>query len=277
MRVVRYTLDEAVEKLDPQNAPARSDLSSISNEASEDWDLGLGYPKAWKFVRMGWIEKAGELSRYTAGINDILEDHVDSFWDVTGESVDVGRFLSGEPECMLNFNHREDKLITFEVNISARCSVDAHHLFNRGIAVAAGVAALQARGYGVRLAVYDAVDTSNGGIASHKTVIEINRFGDYIDPGRIAFFIAHPGALRRLMFRLQEHESDAVRREYGFHSGGGYGYPANPREPDPTFEGECIVNIPWVEGDRLRTPVAAFGVVEEQLKKHNISLRRPEF
>lgn len=272
MRTVRYTLDQAIEKLAPENKPARDDLDSLKNEAQESWDLGLGYPKSFQHARFGWVERASDLLRYSVAVSELHDASVSSRWDFSGDMVDVGRLLSGEPECMLQFYNRDPKLITLEVNISARAKVDATHLFNRGVAVAGAIMALQSQGFSVRLAVYDAVSETNSGLATHKTVVQISDYGEYMDPGRIAFFVAHPAALRRAIFRLNEHEPLAVRQQFGFYSSGGYGYPGNPPAETPASEGDIVVDIPWVEGERLRTPRSAFQVVAEKLQEYGVSL-----
>ena len=264
-------LSEAIERLDSRRRPRRDDLASERNENDESWDLNTDYALAAKFAEFGWQEKADTLDNYMARIERLVDGGWSTHWDVSGECVDVGRYLAGEPECMLNFNLPRIRSVELYANISARCSADAPRLFNRGIAIASAVYALQSSGVAVSLKVGEWVDNRSNSL--HETSIEINNFAQYIDPARLAFWLAHPAALRRCIFRYNEQQPKKIRDELGFHSGGGYGRPRDSGAEKLKADG--VVYFPFPETDDLgkyQTPEKAFGTIKKLLKNQGIDL-----
>jgi hypothetical protein len=244
----RSTLDQAIARLADSAKPERSDLSSEVRPRSQEWDLNTGFKEARELAIAGWQEKARELWQLVRALAPAVEYGLKSAYDVTGECVDVGRFLNGEPECMLSHQVPVKNVIKVAVNISARCNAPANLLFNRGAALAAIVQALQSAGQSVSLSVVEVVSSEFASGSMHETIVEIERFGDYINPGRLAFWLAHPAALRRCIFRLNEQSDASIRQTYGFHDDGGYGY---PQDHPSKMKEEDVVYIPFPETDML--------------------------
>lgn len=221
--VDRQNLQQAIGRLDNSAKPDRDDLASLQG-ASMSWDLDAGFEQSREMAEAGWSEKAAALWRQVQSLALKIDNGVKDHFDVTGESVDVGRFLSGEPECMAAQIISPLAAVPVMLNISARCDADARLIFNRGIAVAAVIHALQGSGRSVSLTVCENVSR---GDSQHETFITMQEFGEYINPGRLAFWAAHPGALRRCIFRYNEQQSDDVRNRLSFYEGGGYGRPGD--------------------------------------------------
>lgn len=269
------SMDDAIGRLRDEQRPSRSDLASVANDPSRSWDLNTNFNTARTLAEFGWKEKGQELERYLSIVQELTREGWHSHLDVGGECVDIGAYLEGEPECMMNFDVPVTRSVRIIANISARCSADAERLLNRGIAIAAAVYTLQANGMGVALSVGDWVSEYNAGGDLHQTTVEVNPFGDYIDPGRLAFWLGHPAALRRCMFRYNEQESPAVRSTFGFHSGGGYGYPADPDVNAITADGTIFIPFPETSSLHLyATPQQAFDTVRKILEQQGITLER---
>ena len=272
-------LDEALSRLQPRRRPRRDDLASENNETSNRWDLNTNFDQARELAEVGWEEKAGELDNYMNTISQLVEGGWSTHWDVAGECVDVGAFLEGEPECMLNFNLPKVKTVKMVVNLSARCSADAPRLLNRGIAVASAVYALQASGVAVSLqgAEWVSGEGRNGVRGLHETMIELNRFGQYIDPARLAFWLGHPATLRRCIFRFNEQQSPAIREQFGFETHGGYGRPEDIDQQTLNERGYVYLPFPETDDlDRYETPKRAFEEVQRILAGQGINLSRAE-
>jgi hypothetical protein len=262
---------EALERL---NRPAPGRCASTENNSSTSWDLNTDFDHARTLANRGWMDKAAELEGYMTSVNDLDYGGFQTSLDVTGECVDVGAYLAGEPECMMSMAVPAKRSITFVVNVSFSAACDARQLLNRGIAVAAAVYALQCNGVSVSLKVGSWVDDHNGHV--HETFIEINQYGEYISPARLAFWLAHPASLRRCIFRINEHEADDVRHRFGFYSGQGYGYPCDPPEGKIPTEGDSVF-IPFPQiGDvaRYDTPDVAFEEIRKILADQGIELRQ---
>jgi hypothetical protein len=218
----------------------------------------------------GWQERAGDLWKQIAALAVKIDPGVRESFDVTGEAVDVGRYLGGEPECMFTQTITPLSAISVVMNISARCSADAEQIFNRGIAVAAVIHALQSAGRGVALTVCESVE--DGG-ESHETFITLQEFGEYINPARLAFWAAHPAALRRCIFRYNEQQSDEIREQFGFYSSGGYG---RPQDIDVKKLPSGTVYIPFPETDVLEryysTPELALKTVIKEFQARGVPI-----
>ena len=264
------SLSEAIERLGEAKQPKRDDLASISNDSSARWDLNTNFSQARTMAETGWQEKAGDLWKQVAGLAVKIDPGVRECFDVTGEAVDVGRYLGGEPECMFTQIITPMSAVSVVMNISARSNANAEYIFNRGIAVAAVIHALQSAGRGVALTVCESV---KGGGESHETFITLQEFGEYINPARLAFWTAHPAALRRCIFRYNEQQSDAIRDQFGFHSSGGYG---NPQDIDVTKLPSGTVYIPFPETDMLEryytTPELALKTVIKEFQARGVTI-----
>ncbi len=272
--LIHLSMEEALSRLQPGREPNGS-LSSADHASSRDWDLSTGFNAAVELAEGGWREKIPEVERCLSMVQRLVRESWSTQLDVAGECVDIGAYLEGEPECMLNYVVPDTKSVRIIASISARCSADAPRLFNRGIAIAAAVYALQCSGVPVSLAVGEWVSDENSGSnrSIHETLVEVNPFGDYIDAGRLAFWLAHPAALRRCFFRFQEQQPENIRRYYGFLSSGGYGYPLDP--PPIENDGVATAFIPFPETTALEdyeTPQVAFRTIKKILAKQGIEL-----
>lgn len=264
------TMDEAISRLQPAKKPRREDLASVDNSSSMDWDLNTPFLKAAELAEFGWRERIPDIEAYLLKVKDVLNNSWETALDVSGEAVDVGAFLEGTPECMLSYTVPQTQAVRIVAGISARAGADAPRLLNRGIAIAAAVYALQCSGTPVSLTVGDWI---TGGDQLFRNTVEVNPFGDYIDAGRLAFWLGHPAALRRCMFRFQEQQSSEIRSTFGFYSGGGYGRPTDPPEDSADLHG--AVYIPFPETSDLAnyaTPERAFQTVRELLASKGITL-----
>lgn len=268
--VDRMTLSQAVDRLTESNKPARTDLASERNKASATWDLNTEFSAARDLAEIGWIEKADELWQHISAVAPQVELGITSRYDVSGDSVDVGRYLSNEPECMLAQSVSPQAVVSVLVNISASAGIDARHLFNRGIALAAIIHSLQSAGRGVSLTVGESVHSD--GHERHETFIEIQRFGDYINPARLAFWVAHPAALRRCIFRYNEQQDGDVRTRFGFSWGNGYGMPANFVSDDLSKDTIVIPYLRREDSDDYSSPEKAMRVLVGLFKRHGFPI-----
>lgn len=265
------SLETALDRLSDAHAPKRRDLSSINEEPKSSWDLNTDFKMARNMAAEGWRDKADELWKQVQALALKVDPGVQESFDVSGEAVDVGRYLSNEPECMFAQQITPLSTVSIVLNIAASCSASATCLYNRGIAMAAVIHALQSSGRGVSLKVVEAVENYEGSI--HTTEITLQDFGDYINPGRLAFWVAHPAALRRCIFRYNEQQSDELRERFGFYARSGYGTPTGfPKERLP----EGSIYFPHITTDELHrkygSPEAALATVVEEFKKKGVPI-----
>ncbi len=255
----RMTLLDAIERLDDLHIPPGQN-ASVLMEPTRDWDLNTSFATARRFAQYGWSEKASQLESYMVTIRDIARERPEVVWDVCGECVDIGRYLEGEPECMLSFSSRPIGPLKILVNIVARCGADAPRLLNRGIAVAGLIYALQSNGMSVSLWVGESVTNED---FQHNTIIEINSCSEYIDPSRLAFWLGHPAALRRCIFRYNEQQPESIRDRMGFHDESSYGMPRDFNMAKLSQQGMIYLPFPeTADLEEYETPQKAYEAIK---------------
>lgn len=269
---LNLTMDQALQRLESSAAPRRTDLSSVLIQSREEWDLNTTFPRAASLARDGWLTQMPNVSAYLEEVTSLIHSHALPTLDVTGESIDMGRYLDGEPECMWGHSHEPPQMVRIVCNVTAGCNADARLLANRGIAVAAAVYALQCSGVGVALVAGDWV-SGKADRSLFETTVEVNSIGEYIDPGKLAFWISHPAALRRCFFRYQEQMPESIRENFGFYFGGGYGTPVSPPKDCDTLRG--AVYLPFPDSDSLKqytTKESALLHIRDLLKEQGVSV-----
>jgi hypothetical protein len=160
-----------------------------------------------------------------------LESAFQSRYDYQGVQVDVGRFLSGEPECMIDFvpepSQRMGRVVRIIINGSASARIDAEKITKRGVVVCALVDAIHKLGMGVE--VYAEFPTNDQGVNSRDgevmtTLVKLHDSQQMLDINNLMFALCHPSMLRRIKFSCLE-QSKWHRASYVL--GRAYGYPSS--------------------------------------------------
>lgn len=169
-------------------------------------------------------------------------------WDVAGCEVDVGRYLSGEPENMIDYHivpvPKVGRVITLCASVSVSCAVRSDALKRRGYGIAALAFALSRLGFSVEL--WADLSATKGATTGRIRVL-VKGANDELDPARVMFAYAHPAMLRGLCFAGMHAFPHSVREALGV--GRDYGCPADPKRdlPDGTIYLPCVfseVDIP---------------------------------
>ena len=203
-------------------------------------DTGGAYRKRWTWTgslkeamslaEAGWSDGFKELSLRADGIVHRLAGNGDllSIQAEAGDEVDIGLFMSEDPECMIEYqlSARRKPVVKFVVSASFASGVSPETIYNRGAAVVAAIDQIEASG--MRCEVELSFDTRNDG-RIYRTRVPLKRADDAVDRDKLAFAICHPSTLRRLYFRLAERfgKDDWEKR-----GGGSYGTPVDPEAED---------------------------------------------
>lgn len=216
-----------------------SSLESSSCEIDSDssWYGTSSMEEAMDLMRYGWEEGRLKLKKAIGkiAIDELVGKRctVDQISDYTGDEVDIYRFLSGDPENMVEY-HLEDskygKQANMLVNCSLSSSVSPERIIKRGAAIYSVIEALRAEGYALGLTMVESSKperySKKHKIYGIEYYIPIIEPGNYLDIDTASFCLAHPSFLRRAMFAVNETEKDKIRKVAGFYSGGGYGVPS---------------------------------------------------
>ena len=178
---------------------------------------------ARNLLASGWEQGSAKIRAVSERVKQAIPDTVlaafrpEQIFDVTGELLDVGRFLDGEPECFVDeiVPERGDRIdgngiVRITVNLSASAGVDSRELETKGVFVAALADVLESLGYRAQIDGYftdkanhiDAKGTTKRGL--HVLHFPIKRTDEALEIDRLSFVLAHPASLRQIGFHVQD-------------------------------------------------------------------------
>lgn len=212
--------------------PTGTSRSSVADGRSQAWDLGLGFDGAMAGLVNGWSEHRdmvnGVASQVKADALKVTDAMRPTFvFDVSGGAVDVGRLMSGERECMIDFrmapSSARERVITVIVGCAVSAKVPAETIVKRGAVLVALIDVLTATGRSVE--VWAEATSKNVGPNkdTYITGVKLKDASEALDLDCLLFGIAHPAMLRRAIF------ADWERSETGSHlqQGPSYGIPSS--------------------------------------------------
>ncbi len=238
--------------------------ASRRDRRGEAWDKNVTWEEAKHLAQTGWVEGMKEIEKYRAILEPKITKHIlrpvpES--SHTGYVVDVGAYLSNNPECFITRGWEKKnypgRLFTVVVSCSFSCSVDAETIIKRGALVCALVDALEYAGHRVEVVCNE---TSTKDDRKNEIDVVVKNHEQPLDITDLAFCLAHPAMLRRIIFSANEQTG------WSDYTAGSYGYPG-----EATHQGDLYINeihtgklkveeaIDWLL-DKLR----AFGIDMEE-------------
>jgi hypothetical protein len=194
----------------------------LYQEDQRNFWSGASMADALNMAHTGWEEKLAETLNISESAVELAErEHevmrfTEVAYDVCGDSVDIGRYLAGEPECMMDWplqpTSAVGRVITLCASVSASGSVDSSDLIERGQVIAALALALSHIGHSIELWVDASSEASDGSGKTTRQRILVKGANDTLDPARILYAFAHPSMLRRLVFAGYMNDEDESRR-----------------------------------------------------------------
>lgn len=177
------------------SVPKRSESSS--QYGATGFNTFESYEKAWDAFR----NNPGTLDREKEAGNSLFQftssgNEVD--YDVTGEYIDMGRFMSGEPECFgSNVQGRINKRVRLIFGVGASSIVKSEVIHKRSLYFSQVVDWLEGNGIRTELIGFN---------TSHCEYIEIvvKRFEDIFNYNDL-LVVSHPDFFRRIIFRFIEY------------------------------------------------------------------------
>ena len=169
------------------------------------------FDDAAKLAREGWKEGVGRVQKIRSTIANAVQSFVSRRaeaigYDVYGEYVDVGRFLTGEPECFgvrVSDDSVSKKVVRINVNLGVSGSVSHEVIFARGAVAVAAIDVIESSGCRVEVyGVHGSLKCSGGKI--HETHVLLKSANQPLDIDRLVFALCHPSSLRRLCFAVME-------------------------------------------------------------------------
>jgi hypothetical protein len=179
---------------------------------NEDFHHTATFGDARRLAREGWREGAAKVAEFRSRLGSALDRAVSTAvatevaYDVTGLWADVGRIATGEPECCgydAAGTRAASRVISLRLNLSASASCEPEEFLLRGAVIAAVVDTLESLGDRVELLIGSSAKCTRTGV-TYEFVAPAKSPDQPLDLDRLAFFVAHPSALRRYGFSVYE-------------------------------------------------------------------------
>lgn len=193
-------------------------------EEAETWEKGL------RVASEGWAKAEEAIKRMGASIlpkvGMTFSQTVRMDIPAMGGMLDIGTFLSGDPECYITptedirFTKGSFKVTKVVMDYATSAGVSSDVMTRRGIAALVLCDVLERYGFPVE---FWGVCGLARGSACMDYAVKLKGAGEWFDLKSLSFSIAHPAVFRRLTFAIMESENAEARRAMGVNTRGGYG------------------------------------------------------
>jgi len=212
MSKIKTVTFESVGKFVEAACVKAGDLTKCSQTIGEAHFHGTEtFAEAVEQSKKGWPAGVERLSKIRATLDNLVEKAIATKgrnlrWDVTGDFIDVGRFLGGEPECIGEFRDEDEgqlqtRVVRLVANVSAMGGVNSKSIFSAGASLFAAVDILESLGHRVELWLGSGSERDSKRL---QVYVLIKDASQQFDPDRLAFFLCSNASLRRLFFSVEE-------------------------------------------------------------------------
>lgn len=241
----------------------RGHKEAEGRHGSDEWAGGT-HAQAFKLAREGYHAAVVDAERLAHKVEDtvaldLFQTTFTSSYQVAGAEVDMGRFLSGEPECMIESEpiriSRQGRAVQLAVPVAMVNRIPEETVRRRGAAVLALVDVLSRAQHPMEIWAVLCMGNSSRATARLVYSVRIQKADEPLDIGRVMYFLAHPTVFRRLGFSVMDLEQDEQDRSL-FDVGTGYGtfadHDACSIRPEdlPEITGNTIIMPPLWGGER---------------------------
>lgn len=201
-------------------------------ERGSEWSGGDGVDTVMRLARDGWDKHLdASLEIMSSAVELVEKEHEElrpeMTFDVAGDYVDIGRYLAGEPECMIDYPltpvANPGKVITLCASVCYSSALSADTIVKRGQIICAFALALSRLGHSIEMWA----DMSSGSEVTGRVRVLVKGADETLDPARILFAYAHPAFLRVLGFMVWD--GSPYRQDQG----AGYGQIKQPLKDLP--------------------------------------------
>lgn len=214
-----------------------------------DWSGGLTWDDAKRMAMSGWRDGMNEIEKYRAKILPIIAEKVmrpRQVYSIAGYCVDVGSFLANEPEPFIAREYEErnypGRIYKIVCSISFSAAITPETIIQRGAMICALIDAIEFAGHRAEVICNDAASSNDyeeyrKGKRKEQGWFEVSvlvkKSTQPLDMSDLAFCLAHPAMLRKIMFSVAELTgwSDFARS---------YGYPAEATDKGDIYVREIF-------------------------------------
>ena len=201
---------------------AFQDARLSSYEGDEWFTKTASFEDAMKLFREGWSVQAQDLVVKLAKAEKKAQTQSVNrrCYDVAGGFVSVPRYIQGKPNCMIRMKKQQIKqrVINLYKSVDYTGSTSADTIIEESIKAMQIIKRVESLGYRVNLFITMGVKTHSD---TYKTIVNVKLkdASEKLNVSKLAFPLAHPSMLRRLMFRFIEVSPFTNTRKYNWNYG----------------------------------------------------------
>jgi len=219
-------------------SPLKDHERASRSEGSTEW-AGGSWEDAVNRAQAGWPEGVHLARDFADDVRFEIEDEYQLVYtpnimhQQAGQMVDIGRFLAGEPEAMMDIlvEEKSKPVVKILVNSAASFRIKPEVVVRRGAIVVALVDLLENMNMRCEVVMCVALEAESfGGVNGLQYFVTVKKPEHTLQIDALMFMMANPGSLRRIAFSVMETEPSEVRTGMDINKWGGYGYPTNPVE-----------------------------------------------
>lgn len=174
------------------------------------WDQTLAMAKGDGYTQAA-LDVDELLNVISIDMEDRTQNTFEAFFDVSGSEVDMGRFLSGEPECMRQYEPikvmRTGRVLKVVVPVNCAGAIHADTIKSRGAAIMALCEVFSRMQH--TLEVWAAIVNTNSSRNRMVYLVKVQDADQPLNRGRLMFALAHPAMPRQLGYSLKASETRA--------------------------------------------------------------------
>lgn len=248
----------------------------------DGWYGTRTFEDALDLAKTGWKGPRAEVNRLADEVHDHIQRYImpnfNPVFDVSGGTVDIDRFLMGEPENMIEQElmptAKHGKVVRLIVASSVHCGITQETINKRGAAIIGLIEALAMAQHTLEIWRHDG---TSSGKYSWQCVTLLKRPEDALDIDSLMFGLAHPSMFRRIIFSAMEQETRAIRERQGFCYG--YGSPISRipewitaeegRPFDVVVDSNAITNMDRTPMEWLSGVLRGIGIIDSDGEAHH--------
>jgi len=222
------------------------------------WTWGVEFDGAVSLAETGYPDgkKITLLAeKISAKLQSEITVHDSTVYDTSGSYVDVGAYMSGEPECMVEFVQTDRphcKVISIGVDMCYHGGITAKTIAMRGAVIVALIDALEQFNYRCEVTIYAGTGWQDSGDPKYQNSVTIKRAGDALDRDSMAYTISHPAFFRRIIFGAWDNSPWRKAMGYGYS-----GVQTPLYEDDTDVKMNCPQDNDWTESNATQRIIDA--------------------
>lgn len=191
-----------------------------SVDSSTSWSGTQNYEEANDLMKHGAEDLSKKIEKMyqvkTAEMASMITKRAK--YDVTGFQVSIPRRLQGIPDSMINqkTTTQKQKIITLNKDVSYSSYFTKEQIIDESAKALAIVKKFESQGYRVNINIVFLVESEGQKVGCK---IRVKNASERMNISKLAFLIAHPSMLRRILLRWEEVNPDITKKGFTYSYG----------------------------------------------------------